>query len=95
MCNRRPATQLKTDLRTPWVSQITFLTNAKDSERLKLLKEVAGTTLYDEKKAESLKTLASAGMCLFVSLVITWIVCIDITRKLRPSISVGDGFHVV
>ena len=41
--------------------QITFLTNAKDSERLELLKEVGGTTLYDEKKAESLKTLASAG----------------------------------
>lgn len=41
--------------------QITFLTNAKDKERLDLLKEVAGTTLYDEKKAESLKTLEAAG----------------------------------
>lgn len=44
-----------------FASQITFLTNAKDSERLDLLKEVAGTILYDEKKAESVKTLEAAG----------------------------------
>ncbi|CED84349.1 Structural maintenance of chromosome protein 3 (sister chromatid cohesion complex Cohesin, subunit SMC3) [Phaffia rhodozyma] len=40
--------------------RITFLTNAKDKERLDLLKEVAGTTLYDEKKAESIRTLENA-----------------------------------
>lgn len=32
-----------------------------------MLKEVAGTTLYDEKKAESLKTLNAAGAELLIS----------------------------
>ena len=30
---------------------------AKDSERLQLLKDVAGTTVYDEKRLQSLKLL--------------------------------------
>jgi hypothetical protein len=33
----------------------------KDSERLELLKEVAGTRVYDERKAESLKIIAETG----------------------------------
>lgn len=35
--------------------RITALTNAKDHERLDLLKEVAGTRVYEQRRAESLK----------------------------------------
>lgn len=37
--------------------RVTALTNAKDSERLELLKEVAGTKVYDDRRAESIKVL--------------------------------------
>lgn len=37
--------------------RITALTNAKDQERLNLLKEVAGTQVYDQRRQESLKVL--------------------------------------
>jgi structural maintenance of chromosome 3 (chondroitin sulfate proteoglycan 6) len=37
--------------------RITALTNAQDSERLELLKEVAGTRVYEDHRAESLKIL--------------------------------------
>lgn len=37
--------------------RITALTNAKDSERLTLLKEVAGTQVYDQRRAESMKVM--------------------------------------
>jgi structural maintenance of chromosome 3 (chondroitin sulfate proteoglycan 6) len=37
--------------------RITALTNMKDSERLDLLKSVAGTEVYEEKKAESVKIM--------------------------------------
>lgn len=38
--------------------QITALTNAKDHERLALLKEVAGTKVYEQRRTESLKIMA-------------------------------------
>ena len=38
--------------------QITTLTNAKDHERLTLLKEVAGTKVYEQRRAESLRIMA-------------------------------------
>lgn len=38
--------------------RVTALTNAKDPERLKLLKEVAGTQVYEQRREESLKVLA-------------------------------------
>ena len=38
--------------------RITALTNAKDHERLSILKEVAGTTVYDQRRAESQKLMA-------------------------------------
>ncbi|KAF8305004.1 RecF/RecN/SMC protein [Clavulina sp. PMI_390] len=38
--------------------RITSLTNAKDHERLALLKEVAGTKVYEQRRAESLKIMA-------------------------------------
>ena len=38
--------------------QITALTNAKDHERLALLKEVAGTKVYENRRAESLRIMA-------------------------------------
>ena len=37
--------------------KITELANSSDSDRLKLLREIAGTRVYDEKKKESLKLL--------------------------------------
>lgn len=37
--------------------RITALTNAKDPERLTLLKEVAGTQVYDQRRAESMKVM--------------------------------------
>ncbi|KAK0546817.1 Structural maintenance of chromosomes protein 3 [Tilletia horrida] len=37
--------------------RITHLTNAKDHERLGLLKEVAGTRVYEQRRAESLKLI--------------------------------------
>ncbi|KAL0569682.1 Structural maintenance of chromosomes protein 3 [Marasmius crinis-equi] len=38
--------------------RITALTNAKDHERLALLKEVAGTKVYEQRRTESLKIMA-------------------------------------
>ncbi|KAF8191692.1 structural maintenance of chromosome protein 3 [Pholiota molesta] len=38
--------------------RITALTNAKDHERLALLKEVAGTKVYEQRRSESLKIMA-------------------------------------
>lgn len=37
--------------------QITHLTNMKDSDRLNLLKDVAGTKVYEQKRADSLKMM--------------------------------------
>lgn len=37
--------------------RVTTLTNAKDSERLALLKEVAGTQVYEQRRTESLKIM--------------------------------------
>lgn len=37
--------------------QITHLTNQKDSDRLLLLKEVAGTKVYEDRRAESIKIM--------------------------------------
>ena len=37
--------------------QVTAITVMKDSERLALIKDVAGTNVYEEKKAESEKIL--------------------------------------
>lgn len=41
--------------------RITALTNAKDAERLALLKEVAGTQVYETRRAESLKVIADSS----------------------------------
>lgn len=38
--------------------RITHLTNIKDSERLNLLKEVAGTRVYEQRRTESLKIMS-------------------------------------
>jgi structural maintenance of chromosome 3 (chondroitin sulfate proteoglycan 6) len=40
------------------IFKITYLTNAKDHERLALLKEVAGTKVYEQRRTESLKIMA-------------------------------------
>ena len=39
-------------------NKITALTNAKDHERLALLKEVAGTKVYEQRRTESLRIMA-------------------------------------
>lgn len=41
--------------------KVSHLTTMRDSERLDLLKEVAGTRVYDERKAESLKIMKQQG----------------------------------
>jgi structural maintenance of chromosome 3 (chondroitin sulfate proteoglycan 6) len=41
----------------PSYTKITSLTNAKDSDRLNLLKEVAGTKVYEQRRQESLKIM--------------------------------------
>ena len=41
--------------------QINQLATAKDYERLKLLREVAGTRVYDERKEESQRILNETG----------------------------------
>ncbi|KAF9113570.1 Structural maintenance of chromosomes protein 3 [Mortierella sp. AM989] len=41
--------------------RITSLTNAKDNERLQLLKEVAGTRVYEQRRQESLKIISETG----------------------------------
>ena len=42
--------------------QIMQLAVAKDHERLKLLREVAGTRVYDEKKEQSRAILKESGI---------------------------------
>ena len=44
-----------------YAHQINQLATAKDHERLKLLREVAGTRVYDERKEESKHILAETG----------------------------------
>jgi structural maintenance of chromosome 3 (chondroitin sulfate proteoglycan 6) len=41
--------------------RVTALTNMKDTERLTLLKEVAGTQVYENRRAESLKIMTDAS----------------------------------
>ncbi|TPX14356.1 uncharacterized protein E0L32_005552 [Thyridium curvatum] len=41
--------------------RVTALTNMKESDRLKLLKEVAGTESYENRRAESLKIMAETN----------------------------------
>jgi structural maintenance of chromosome 3 (chondroitin sulfate proteoglycan 6) len=41
----------------PLLTKITSLTNAKDQDRLSLLKEVAGTKVYEQRRQESLKIM--------------------------------------
>jgi structural maintenance of chromosome 3 (chondroitin sulfate proteoglycan 6) len=41
--------------------RVTMLTNMKDSERLTLLKEVAGTQVYEARRTESLKIMAETN----------------------------------
>lgn len=41
--------------------RITALTNARDVDRLQLLKEVAGTRVYEEHREESLKIMRETG----------------------------------
>lgn len=43
------------------LDQITHLTNAKDHERLTLLKEVAGTHVYEQRRRESIKIMDETG----------------------------------
>jgi structural maintenance of chromosome 3 (chondroitin sulfate proteoglycan 6) len=49
------------------------LTNAKDADRLQLLKEVAGTKVYEQRRAESTRLIAESGKQAFD-------VCNDLTN---------------
>ena len=43
---------------------------AKDHERLKLLREVAGTRVYDERKEESKTILKDTGIIIIIIIII-------------------------
>lgn len=43
--------------------QINQMATAPDSQRLKLLREVAGTRVYDERKEESISLMKETGNC--------------------------------
>ncbi|EFQ95045.1 hypothetical protein PTT_07081 [Pyrenophora teres f. teres 0-1] len=54
--------------------RVTALTNMKDSERLKLLKEISGSNVYEERRANSLKLLADTdNKCANIDGVVTTI----------------------
>lgn len=42
--------------------KVTALTNAKDADRLQLLKEVAGTKVYEQRRTESTRLIAESGI---------------------------------
>lgn len=46
---------------TLFMEKVTALTNAKDADRLQLLKEVAGTKVYELRRAESTRLIAESG----------------------------------
>lgn len=47
--------------------QINQMATAPDSQRLKLLREVAGTRVYDERKEESISLMKETGKTLLSS----------------------------
>lgn len=46
--------------------QINQMATAPDSQRLKLLREVAGTRVYDERKEESISLMKETGYKLYM-----------------------------
>lgn len=59
--------------------QINQLAVAKDHERLKLLREVAGTRVYDERKEESKTILKDTGTIVLHRLVNLSIIYVSLT----------------
>lgn len=53
------------------MSQINQMATAPDSQRLKLLREVAGTRVYDERKEESISLMKETGRMLLMFYMIT------------------------
>lgn len=56
------------------MSQINQMATAPDSQRLKLLREVAGTRVYDERKEESISLMKETGRRLLTFYMITQMV---------------------
>lgn len=56
------------------MSQINQMATAPDSQRLKLLREVAGTRVYDERKEESISLMKETGRMLLTFYMITQMV---------------------
>ena len=48
--------------------RVTFLTNASDKERFDVLKEVAGTKIYENHRVESLKIMDETGQFHYIVL---------------------------
>lgn len=67
-------------------NQITSLTNAKDPERLALLKEVAGTRVYEQRRLESLKIMEETGMhnSILKHLNKFWLIALIVTLYIYP-----------
>ena len=53
---------------SPLAVQINQMATAPDANRLKLLREVAGTRVYDERKEESKVILRETGLLLFTTI---------------------------
>lgn len=52
--------------------RVTALTNMKDAERLKLLKEISGSNVYESRRSDSLKLLADTdSKCANIDVVVT------------------------
>ena len=64
--------------------QINQLAVAKDHERLKLLREVAGTRVYDERKEESKTILKDTGIIIIIIILLYYYYIIIILLLLSP-----------
>lgn len=59
------------------MSQINQMATAPDSQRLKLLREVAGTRVYDERKEESISLMKETGRMLLKRHMIAYLLLQD------------------
>lgn len=63
------SSSFSTDCHCVDAPQINQMATAPDSQRLKLLREVAGTRVYDERKEESISLMKETGRAGIVYLI--------------------------
>ena len=73
-----------------YLHQINQLAIAPDSQRLKLLREVAGTRVYDDRKEESLGILKETGnMYMYIQqYMCVHVVCVSLQHIVRVHVHV-------